>query len=247
MLRSLFRIAVFGLAISATAAQAAEPALSEAQTRAVRELVRQTLIDNPDILVEAMESLKERRIAEQAESQRAAIRASDAELVRADDPFLGAKAAKVSAIEFFDYNCGYCRAALSDVRAALKATPDARIVLKDLPVLGADSVAVSRLALASRTQGRYADFHAALMAAKGRLDEAAALAIAAEIKLDVTRLKTDAASKAVGETIDRNLALAEKLGISGTPSFVVGDALFPGRIDAETLGKALAAARNPKK
>ncbi len=111
MLRSLFRVAVFGLAIGLfpPAAQAAEPALSEAQARAVRELVRQSLIDNPDILVEAMEALKERRVAEQAENQRAALRSSGAELIRADDPFLGAKAAKVSAIEFFDYNCGYCR------------------------------------------------------------------------------------------------------------------------------------------
>jgi protein-disulfide isomerase len=249
MLRSLFRIALFGLALGCAvpAARADETALTEAQARAVRDLVRQTLVDNPEILVEAMEALKERRSAEMAEAQRTAIREHAADLIRADDPFLGAKSAKLSAVEFFDYNCGYCRLSLPDIRAVLADNPDARVVLKDLPVLGEDSVAVSRLALAARAQGRYADFHIALLSHKGRLNEAAALDLAATLKLDTARLKKDAASKAVEEALGRNLALAEVLGISGTPTFIVGNAIFPGRIDPGTLGKALAAVRGAGK
>ena len=242
MNRFLLRAAGFGLAIGLTAASPT-PALSEAQTQAVRDLVRQTLIDNPDILIEAMDALKEKHVAEQRAAQQAAILANASELIRADDPFLGAKMAKITGVEFFDYNCGYCRSSLPEIQAALKANPNARIIVKDLPVLGQESVAVSRLALASRAQGRYADYHIALMSAKGRLNEATALAIAKELKLDLKRLKKDATDKTVNETIARNQALAATLGIGGTPSFVIGETLFPGRIDAEALGQALTATK----
>ncbi len=249
MLRSFLRTVLIGLAIACApaAAHATGSALSESQAQAVRDLVRQTLIDNPEILVEALDALKERRAAEQAEAHRAAIRAHAADLIRADDPFLGKASAKITVVEFFDYNCGYCRAALEDIRGVLAANPDTRVVLKDLPVLGDDSAAVSRLALAARAQGRYADFHVALLSFKGRLNQESALSVAAGLKLDVARLKKDAASKTVEDALARNLTLAENMGISGTPSFLFGDALFPGRIDPDTFAKALAAMRGAGK
>jgi len=247
MPRSRLRAACLGAvltALSALPAAAADPALTPAQEQAVRDLVRRTLVENPEILAEAMESLKAKRIAYQHQAQVQAIRTHRADLVsRADDPYLGAKTGAVTVVEFFDYNCGYCRAAYPDILATLKANPDTRVVVKDLPVLGEASLAVSRLALAARAQGRYADFHAALMTVKGRLDEATALKIAQDLKLDVKRLKADAKGKAVEDTITRNHLLAGALDISGTPSFVIGETLIPGRIDAETLGHAIADAR----
>ncbi len=228
-------------------ANAAEPPLTEAQAQAMRALVRQTLIENPEILAEAMQALQAKRTEEARLAQAAAIQEHAADLVHADDPFLGPKAAKVAVVEFFDYNCGYCRAAFPDLQATLKAHPDTRIVVKDLPVLGPDSVAVSRLALASRAQGKYAEYHVALMSTRARLDETAALSIAKEIKLDVERLKKDAAGKAVEDTIGRNQALAEELGINGTPSFVIGATLFPGKVGPEVLSQAIAEARKTAK
>jgi protein-disulfide isomerase len=228
-------------------AEAQEPPLTEAQANAMRALVRQTLIENPEILAEAMQALQVKRAEETRAAQQAAIRDRAADMVHADDPFLGPKTAKVAVVEFFDYNCGYCRAAFPDLQATLKAHPDTRIVVKDLPVLGPDSVAVSRLALAARSQGKYAEYHAALMTTRARLDETSALAIAKDLKLDVARLKKDAAGKAVEETLGRNHALAEDLGITGTPSFVIGDALFPGKIGPDVLSQAIAEAKTVKK
>lgn len=248
MNRMFSRAMILGcLCLPTLAAQAAEPPLTEAQAQAMRALVRQTLIENPEILTEAMQALQVKRAEEIRVAQQAAIREQSANMIHADDPFLGPKAAKVSVVEFFDYNCGYCRAAFPDLQATLKAHPDARLVIKDLPVLGPESVAVSRLALAARAQGKYAEYHVALMNTRARLDEAAALAIAKDLKLDVARLKADATGKAVNETIARNQELAETLGINGTPSFVIGDALFPGKVGPDVLDQAIAAARKTAK
>lgn len=248
MNRLLTRAALLAsLCLPVLPAQAAEPPLTEAQAQAMRALVRQTLIENPEILTEAMQALQTKRAEEARVAQQAAIQNHAADLVHADDPFLGPKTAKIAVVEFFDYNCGYCRAAFPDLQATLKSHPDTRIVVKDLPVLGPDSVAVSRLALASRAQGKYAEYHVALMSSRSRLDEATALAIAKDVKLDVARLKKDAAAKAVDETIDRNQSLAESLGINGTPSFVIGETLFPGKVGADVLDEAIVAARKTAK
>ncbi|MBN2753078.1 MAG: DsbA family protein [Rhodospirillaceae bacterium] len=245
MLRSRLRAACLGVALCLPSLPAAAqaPALTTEQAQAVRDLVRQTLIDNPEILADAMDALKEKRVAERANAQTQAILSHQNDLIHADDPFLGAKGAAVSVVEFFDYNCGYCRAAFPDILEALKNNTDTRIIIKDLPVLGEGSLTVARLALASRAQGRYTDFHTALMHAKGRLDEATALAIAKDLKLDIKRLQSDAQKPAVSTVIARNHALAEALGISGTPSFVIGSLLIPGKVDATTLGEAIAQAR----
>lgn len=247
MTRFFSRAAVLAcLCLPVLPAQAAEPPLTEAQAKAMRALVRQTLIENPEILTEAMQALQAKHAEQARLAQQTAIRDHAADLVHADDPFLGPKAAKVSVVEFFDYNCGYCRAAFPDLQATLKVHPDTRIVIKDLPVLGPDSVAVARLALAARAQGKYAQYHMALMNTRARLDETSALNIAKDLKLDVERLKKDAAGKAVEATINRNLALAQDLGINGTPSFVVGEALFPGKIGPDVLAQAIAEAKAAK-
>jgi len=235
-------------ALSALPAAAADPALSPAQEQSVRDLVRRTLVENPEILAEALESLKAKRVAYQHQAQIQAIQAHQADLTaRADDPVIGKKDAPIVIVEFFDYNCGYCRAAYPDIAAAIKANSDARVVIKDLPVLGEASLAVSRLALAARAQGRYTDFHAALMTHKGRLDEASALEIAKSLKLDVKRLQADAKGKAVEETIARNHLLAGALDISGTPTFIIGETLIPGRIDGEMLAAAISERRDAAK
>ncbi len=248
MLRSVRRALLLGcLCLPLAPALAEEPPLTPAQAQAMRALVRQTLIENPEILAEAMQALQVKRAGEAEAMQKAAIRDNRSALVHADDPFLGPKAAKVAVVEFFDYNCGYCRAAFPDLQATLKANPDARIVIKDLPVLGPESVAASRLALAARKQGKYVEFHTALMATRARIDEATALTVAKTVGLDLDKLKADAKGKEVDDTLARNHALAEALGITGTPSFVIGETLIPGKVSAEVLGQALAEARKTAK
>jgi len=234
--------AAFCCCLLAGAAIAASPApLSPAQKQAVRDLIRETLVSDPEILAEAMDALKAKRTEEMRATQSKAIAEHWADIVRKDDPFLGAaKTPAVTAVEFFDYNCGYCRQVFPEILKALKAHPDVRMIIKDLPVLGPDSEAVTRLALAARAQGRYADYHIALMKSDEHMNEATALKIAESLKLDVKKLKADAAGPAVEETMVRNLSLAPALGIRGTPAFIVGKDLIPGAISGEDMARLFA-------
>jgi protein-disulfide isomerase len=118
-----------------------------------------------------------------------------------------------------------------------------RLVLKDLPILGRESVIASRAALASIAQGKYLAFHHALIAERGPLDEAAVLRIASSVGLDTTRLKADMAKDDIDKRIKHNVGLAHALDLRGTPAFVVGDALIPGAVDADALKAAIKKAR----
>lgn len=240
-----------GLAVTAIAVSLTVPAmpsafaapLSAEQTAAVKALVRTTLIENPEILSEALEALKEKELSKMQAKQKATIQSSQKALYHADDPYLGAKKPKVYMAEFFDYNCGYCRVVIPDVLKVAKSEKDTRIVIKELPILGQESVDVSKLALASREQGKYNAFHVALMQSKGRLNKANALNIAEDLGLDTEKLQKDAEGKRVEDTLTRNKILAGMLGIRGTPSFIVGSMLIPGKVDADILAQAISKAR----
>ncbi len=231
-----------GLCTQITAAHAAAP-LTPEQTQAVKTLIRSTLVENPEILEEAMEAVKAKRIADHEAAQKAMIAANTDALLHADDPYFGAEKPKVYVVEFFDYNCGYCRIAFPSIMDVVNSEKDTRIVFKELPVLGPESVKVSRLALASREQGKYSEFHTALMKSDSRLSEDIALDIAKDVGLDTDKLKKDAESEKVQDTLTRNQMLSGMLGIRGTPSFIVGDTLFPGKVTADVLKQAIAEAR----
>jgi len=152
----------------------------------------------------------------------------------------------VTLVEFFDYRCGYCKQVQQSVMTLIKEDPRLRVVLKELPVLGPDSVLASRAAIAALEQdkgGKYLGFHNALMSFRGQLTEAEVFRIAASSGLDVTKLKADMAAPKVEQVIRANLALAEKLGINGTPGFVIGQELIPGAISLESMRKLVQAAR----
>ena len=146
-------------------------------------------------------------------------------------------------VEFFDYNCPYCRKVAGPVRETTAADSGLRVVYKEFPILGPNSVVTAKAALAADRQGRYVAFHDALMQEKGVADEASALRIAAEIGLDTARLKTDMADPALQSAIDRNLKLAGALRIEGTPAFVIGEQILRGASDAATLQELVAKAR----
>lgn len=222
----------------------AQEVLTPAQRRAVEDAVVETLRKRPELVLEALEALDARREAETRERARAALTEKKRELY--DDveaPVAGNPAASVAIVEFFDYRCPYCKQMHAPMRALLADDRDLRIVRKDIPILGPDSVVASRAALAARAQGRYPALHDALMEYRGNLDEAAVFRVARDAGLDVDRLRRDMEAPAVAALIRRNMALAQTLGIGGTPAFVVGETLVPGAIDAATLRKLVAEAR----
>jgi protein-disulfide isomerase len=153
----------------------------------------------------------------------------------------------ITLVEFFDYNCGYCKQSLVDLRNLMKADPKLRVVLKDFPVLGPDSVEASRVALAAKEQlkgDKLFEYHAKLMETRGRVNGERAMALAKEMGLDLAKLQKDLESPNVRNALQENVGLGDKLGLSGTPAFIVGDEVIPGAVGVEPLRKLVANVRS---
>lgn len=221
-----------------------EPAVTEMPQDEFEQRVRAYLLDNPEVIVEAMQNLEARRaIAEQTEAQATVATWADALFRDTASPVGGNPEGDVTLVEFFDYNCPYCRQVAPTMIEAEAADPQLRIVYKEFPILGPNSVLAAAAALAAHRQDRYVAFHQALMRVRGIVDEDTVLATASNIGLDVDRLKADIADPEIQAAIDRNLALAGALRINGTPGFVIGEEILRGAADLETLQALIEMAR----
>ena len=222
------------------------PALSQELDEArVRELVLETIRENPEIVMEAVALLEKQQADAQAETQAEVLR-SQRDLIERDPnaPVLGNPEGDVTVVEFFDYNCPYCRRVKPEVRALIEEDPDIRLVYREWPILGDGSVFAAKAALAARAQGKYEEFHWAMMAIKGRAQEATVLRVAEEVGLDLEQLKKDMEAPEVAEHIATSMRLTQALGFNGTPSFVVGDALVPGFVEKDQLSELVSTARD---
>ncbi|KFC70327.1 DSBA oxidoreductase precursor [Bosea sp. LC85] len=238
-----------GLAVTLAAGpvQAQGQPLSPEQRKAVTDLIRETLLKNPELIQEALVELERRNQVAQAEAQRSAVASEKANLV---DPATSIIAANpqgdVTLVEFMDYNCGFCKRALDDVRTLVKDDPKLRVVIKDFPILGPDSVEASRVAIAVKNQlqgQKYWDFHNKLMATKGRINGAKALEIAKEAGADVERARKDMDAPATRAAIESTVALGDRLGLTGTPAFIIGDEVVFGAVGAAALKEKIEAVR----
>ena len=211
----------------------------EAQARAY-------LMDNPEVLMESVQQLEEQRQASAADELKTILRDRAEEIFNDPSaPVLGNPSGDVTLVEFFDYNCPYCRKAAPLLDEAEAADSGLRLVFKEFPILGPGSDFAARAALASQKQGKYEAFHDAMMAYKAAIDEGSTIEIARQVGLNVEQLQNDMKDPAIDEAIKRNLALASDLRINGTPSFVVGDEIVRGLIDLPTLQQLIADARTP--
>jgi protein-disulfide isomerase len=182
----------------------------------------------------------------QAERMAVAIKDHAAELYRpAASPVVGNLKGDVPVIEFFDYNCGYCKKALSEVSQLIDKDKKVRVILKEFPILAKGSEEASRVALAAKMQGKYWEFHRAMLESQGQANEASSLRIAEKLGLDMARLKKDMASPEVKKEIEDTRLLANQMGIQGTPHFIVGDRIIAGAPEnlTELLGKYVAEVR----
>jgi protein-disulfide isomerase len=235
-----------GMALGTSASVRAEERAASADLPVdrVEKIVRDYLLREPEIIYQALQELQRREAEATAARQRAAIAANETQLLdAAHTPVGGNPDGDVTLVEFFDYRCAYCRRVVPSMQALLDEDPDLRIVFKDLPVLGPDSVRAARAALASRKQGGYVPFHFALMTADD-LSIEGIRAVAAAVGLDADRLEADMASPEVNAAIEANYALANELGIEGTPAFVIGDQLIPGAVDKARLEQLILEARS---
>lgn len=210
----------------------------------IKALALQAILENPQIIMDAVAILEEERLAAQAAAS-AQVLQQQRDMLEADPnaPFVGATEPSAVVVEFFDYNCPYCKRSAGDVKALLESDEEVRVVFREWPILGEGSVFAARAALAAREQGKYLEMHDGLMAMRGRAEEASVLALAREIGLDIDRLVQDMEGEAVTAHIETSRGLAQALGITGTPAFVVGNALAPGAIPLAQLQALVAEVR----
>ncbi|HRK19055.1 MAG TPA: DsbA family protein [Hyphomicrobiaceae bacterium] len=219
-------------AVAQTAApQATAPSgsITPAQKAEIEAIIKNYLLANPEVMIEVQSALEAKMEKIQAEKMQKALAENAAEIFRSPSaPVAGNPKGDVTIVEFFDYNCGYCKKALTDLASVIQKDKNVRVVLKELPILSKGSEEASRVALAAKLQGKYWEFHRALMEAPGQANEAAALRVAEKIGLDMPRLKKDMVGAEVKKEIADTRALAQKMGIQGTPHFLVGDRVVPG-------------------
>jgi protein-disulfide isomerase len=240
--------AALGLLVAAAAPAFAEasksPALSPAQEEAVRKLVRDYLVKNPEVLVEAMKALREKQRTAARERLAKAIAENAKEIYKdPHSPVGGNVKGDVTIVEFFDYQCGYCKAVFERLTKTVNEDGKIRFVYKEFPILGPASVVAAKAALAARAQGKYVAFHNALMRFRGRLSQDAVFAIAKSVGLDADRLAKDMAKPEIKNMIDKNMQLARALKINGTPAFVIGKQLVPGALNESMLKAYIERAR----
>lgn len=245
MLRALRFVSI---ALAMLAALGALPAAAQQTPPLTREqieqIVREYLINNPEVIVEAIEALEARQKQAAQAGQRDAVAAHQEQLYRDPDaPVLGNPTGDVTVVEFFDYRCPYCKQVAPSLSQLLKEDGKLRLVLKEFPILGPDSVLAARAALAAQAQGKYAAMHAALLRHRSTFDDAAIARIATDAGLDVARMKSDMAKPEITAMIDRNKGLARALSVTGTPAFIIGDRVVPGAVDLETLKLLVAETR----
>lgn len=235
------------LLASASAGAAEDPPFTAQQEERLGEIVREYLLEHPEIINEAMLALRERQAAEEAAIVAQALQEHKDELL-ADpmSPVGGNLQGAVTVVEFFDYNCPYCRAAVPMVTALLQKNPDVRFVYKEFPTLAESSRFAARAALAARIQSPelYPASHDALMKAEGRLTEDGVVQIAREAGVDVDRMRADMEAPAIKESIDRNIQLARAIGVTGTPTFIIGDTMLVGAKPLTEMESAIADARS---
>ncbi len=211
--------------------------LARADRRAIEQVVRDYILEHPEILPEAMENLQKRETSKQLAGVREAV----------EKPFpgavLGNPEGKVTLVEFTDFACGYCRQSVADVEALVAQNPDLRVVIRELPILSPESAEAAKMALAAARQGKYEAFHHAMFAA-GRPNARTIEAAAKAAGVDLAKARVAMKDPAIEAELNSNLELARQLGFNGTPSWIVGDEVISGAVGKDKLAEAISAARD---
>lgn len=240
--------------LTASAIFLASPAMTPAQAQTfsadqreeIGNIIKDYLLAHPEVMQDVMAELEKRQQAAEAEKHRTAVVENKATLFSSPHQVvLGNPQGNVTMVEFFDYNCGFCKHALPDMLTLIKTNPNLKFVLKEFPVLGEGSVEAAHVAVAARMQDssgkKYLEFHQKLLGGRGPADKMRALAVAKEVGFDMARIEKDMGSDEVKKTIDEDLKLADALGVNGTPSYVVGDEVVVGAVGLDALREKLKA------
>lgn len=231
-------------ALAAANAKAEDGSFSDAQKEALGGIIKDYLMENPEIITDAMTELRMKQEREAEAKAKETITKYKDDFKSGKFPYTGNKDGDVVVVEFYDYNCGYCKKALPDVQALLKEDDNVMVVFMDMPILGPSSLVAAKWAIAAQKQDKYFEFHAALMEFRGNKDEASLTKIAEDLGLDVEKLKKDAESKEVQDQINESVAIAREVGVQGTPAFLVDDKFYRGYIGEAALLQSVKESRD---
>jgi len=227
-------------------AVASQPSSDTAMARAdIEAVVRDYLLANPDILMEMQTALEVRQEEEQRVSQQETIASASDEIFNAAyDGIVGNPQGSTTIVEFYDYNCGFCKRAMEDMEALVAKDPDLRFVLKEFPILGPDSQKAHIVSMAFRALSpeQYGAFHRALISG-GRATEDSAIAVALELGADEQALRSEMQNPAIRMAFENTYELANRLAITGTPSYVVGNEVIFGALGQAVLSEKIEMAR----
>jgi len=247
MTRFLASTALAACLAMPAAAQMTEADVKRLAIEALQEnpqLVLDAILDNPDVVMQAVAILREREDQAKVAAAQAAFEEQQVLLTTDPNaPVLGNPEGDVVVVEFFDYNCPYCKQAADNVHALIEADKDVKVIYREWPILSEGSVVAARASLASKEQGLYGAFHKVLMEQRGQLNEAVVMKLARQVGLDIEQLRVDMAAPAIDEHLEVSNRLAQSLQFSGTPSFVIGEELIPGMIDLSQMQQLVEAAR----
>src|SRR5215467_16172554 len=238
--------ALLSFALAGAPMAVSAESFTDAQRGDIETIVRNYLVAHPEVLEEAMTELQKRQTAAETAKHEASIaQNADAIFNSPRGVVLGNKDGDVTFVEFFDYNCGYCKRAMADMLDLLKTDPKLKVVLKEFPVLSEGSVEAAKVAVAARMQdpGKYLDFHTKLLGGRGPADKARAMAVAKDVGYDTAKLEKDMQSPEVKATIAENFKLAEDMGMNGTPSYVIGKQVVVGAVGLDGLKEKIGMAR----
>jgi protein-disulfide isomerase len=238
---ALIALAVFGAPKAASA-----QSFTDTQRGDIEAIVKNYLVSHPEVLEEAMNELSKRQAAAEEQKHQESIAKNAATIFNSPrGVVLGNKDGDVTFVEFFDYNCGYCKRAMADMLDLLKNDHKLKVVLKEFPVLSEGSVEAAKVAVAARMQdpSKYLDFHTKLLGGRGPADKARALAAAKEAGYDTAKIEKDMQTPEVKATIEENFKLAEDMGMNGTPSYVIGKQVVVGAVGLDGLKEKIGIAR----
>lgn len=232
------------MAVPSQAVQADD--LSADEKKAIEGVIHNYLLNNPEVVVEAIRKFQAAQESARAEAALQRLGELREPLERNEGtPVIGNADGDVTIVEFFDYRCGYCKRVHEALTEAVNADGKVRLVLKEFPILGPESVTATKAALGVfyTAPDKYPDFHEAMMTSRGKLDEARVMELAVSVGLKADAVKAAMKDPRVELEIQHNMALAQALDISGTPAFVVGDELVPGAIDRAAFDELIKKAR----
>lgn len=239
--------ALFAAGVIAIAAPVAAQSLTPAQKTEFEGVIKDYLMRNPEVLRDALVELQRKEKAAEAAARSKIIADPGSALFKSDNhAVIGNPNGKLVIVEFFDYNCGYCKKAVGDLATLLKTEPELKVILKDFPVLGPKSLEAAEVALAVKKflkGDKFFDFHQKLLASRGQIGRAQALAVAKEAGVDMAKLDAELANPTLRAGLSESLELGDSLGLTGTPSYIVGQEVVVGAVGLDEMKAKLASAR----